>query len=270
MHKANAMKNPRVGKVMLVGAGPGDPELLTVRALRAIEQADVVVHDRLVSPEIMALVPAHVRRIDVGKQPRLHAVPQDEINDLLVSLALQGWNVTRLKGGDPMVFGRGGEEACALAEAGIRVSCVPGITAAQGAAATTGVPLTHRGLATGVRYVTGHRARDAALDLDWQSLASPETTLVVYMGVASIEEIAVRLLAHGLGQETPVLMVAAATTPREERLLSTLARIAADSASHSGDAPALFIIGAVVSLYVAERNAARAEGLIECELADHG
>lgn len=264
------MKNPRMGKVMLVGAGPGDPELLTLRALRAIEDADVVVHDRLVSPEIMALVPSHVRRIDVGKLPHHHAVPQEDINELLVSLALQGWNVTRLKGGDPMIFGRGSEEAGALTEAGIGVFCVPGITAAQGAAASTGVPLTHRGLATGVRYVTGHRARDAELDLDWQSLASQETTLVVYMGVASIGEIATRLVSHGLPAETPVLMVASATTPREERRLSSLAAIGRDAAGHRGDLPALFIIGAVVSLYAAAQDAAERERLIELALADHG
>lgn len=264
------MKNPRMGKVMLVGAGPGDPELLTLRALKAIETADVVVHDRLVSPEILALVPSHVRRIDVGKLPHHHAVPQDEINELLVSLALQGWSVTRLKGGDPMIFGRGSEEACALTEAGIGVSYVPGITAAQGAAASTGVPLTHRGLATAVRYVTGHRARDAELDLDWQSLASPQTTLVVYMGVASIGEIAMRLMSHGLEAETQVLMVASATTPREERRLSNLASIERDSAGHCGDAPALFIIGAVVSLYAAARDAAERGRQIELALADHG
>jgi uroporphyrin-III C-methyltransferase len=264
------MKNPRMGKVMLVGAGPGDPDLLTLRALRAIEEADVVAHDRLVSPEIMALVPSHVRRIDVGKLPHHHTVPQEDINELLVSLALQGWNVTRLKGGDPMIFGRGSEESRALTEAGIGVSYVPGITAAQGAAASTGVPLTHRGLATGVRYVTGHRARDAELDLDWQSLASRETTLVVYMGVASIGEIAARLVSHGLGSETPVLMVASATTPREERRLSSLAAIGRDAAGHPADAPALFIIGEVVSLYSAAQDAAERERLIELALANHG
>lgn len=261
------MRNPRMGKVTLVGAGPGDPELLTLRALKAIEQADVVVHDRLVSPEIMALVPARVRRIDVGKLPHHHAVPQGEINELLMSLALQGWNVTRLKGGDPLIFGRGSEEAEALSEAGISVSYVPGITAAQGAAASTGIPLTHRGLATGVRYVTGHRARDAELNLDWKSLASGETTLVVYMGVSSIGEIASRLGEHGLSMKTPVLMVASATTPREERKLSTLARIAGDAAGHATDAPALFIIGSVVSLYAAGQPAVAIDGLLDLAVA---
>ena len=259
------MKNPRMGKVTLVGAGPGDPELLTLRALRAIQQADVVVHDRLVSPEIMALVPEGTRRIDVGKLPHHHTLPQDEINEMLVSLALQGLDVTRLKGGDPLIFGRGSEEAFALRDAGITVAYVPGITAAQGAAASTGVPLTHRGLATGVRYVTGHRARDSALDLDWASLASGETTLVIYMGVASIGEIAERLMAHGLERETPVLMVVSATTPREERRLSSLRRIGEDATAHTGTAPALFIIGRVVSLY---RDADHAHGLAElAELA---
>jgi len=259
------MKNPRMGKVTLVGAGPGDPELLTLRALRAIQQADVVVHDRLVSPEIMALVPKGTRRIDVGKLPHHHTLPQDDINELLVSLALQGLDVTRLKGGDPLIFGRGSEEAFAVREAGIAVAYVPGITAAQGAAASTGVPLTHRGLATGVRYVTGHRARDSALDLDWASLASGETTLVIYMGVASIGEIAERLMAHGLERETPVLMVVSATTPREERRLSSLRRIGEDATAHTGTAPALFIIGQVVSLY---RDPDLSSGLAElAELA---
>lgn len=264
------MRNPRMGKVTLVGAGPGDPELLTLRALKAIEQADVVVHDRLVSPEIMALVPSHVRCIDVGKLPRFHAVPQDEINELLVSLALQGCNVARVKGGDPLIFGRGSEEAEALSDAGISVSYVPGITAAQGAAASTGVPLTHRGLATGVRYVTGHRARDAELNLDWKSLASGETTLVVYMGVSSIGEICSRLVEHGLCMNTPVLMVASATTPREKRTLSTLARIADDAAGHTPDTPALFIIGSVVSLYAAGPSAVAIDGLLDFAVAENG
>ena len=237
------------GCVHLIGAGPGDPDLLTRRAARLMVEADVVVYDRLVSPEIMALIPPHVRRIDVGKLPKAHKVPQDGINALLIDLARQGLRVARVKGGDPLIFGRGSEEAGACRAAGIACDYTPGITSAQGAACSTGVPLTHRGLATGVRYVTGHRARDGALDLDWASLASAETTLVVYMGVANIAEISARLCAAGLAAETPVLAVASATTPRETRVLSDLAGIAAAVAGAQAESPVLFIIGRVVALY---------------------
>ncbi len=239
------------GHVHLIGAGPGDPDLLTVKALRALQTADVVVHDRLVSPEIMALVPASTRRIDVGKQPKFHKIPQEAINALLIGLAREGLTVARLKGGDPLIFGRGSEEAEALRAAGLPVTYVPGITSAQGAAASTGVPLTHRGLATGVRYVTGHRAKDAALDLDWASLASEDTTLVVYMGVANIAEIALQLIRHGMSATLPVLAISAATTPRETRLLSTLGRIGADVAATQPEVPVLFMIGHVAGMYPA-------------------
>ena len=238
------------GKVFLIGAGPGDPDLLTLKALRLIQSADVVVHDRLVSPEIMALVPAATRRISVGKTAGFHSVPQDQINALLVELAQADLTVARLKGGDPLIFGRGSEEAEELAAAGVAYAYVPGITAAQGAAASTGVPLTHRGLATGVRYVTGHRAADEALELDWESLADPDTTLVVYMGAANMAEIAARLIAHGLPIDLPVLAVAHATTPREQRRLSTLARVAADMAVAPMEAPVLFIVGRTAGLYI--------------------
>ena len=237
------------GEVHLIGAGPGDPDLLTLKALRLIQSADVVVHDRLVSPEIMALVPPNTRCIDVGKLPKAHKLPQDEINALLVSLAREGLCVARLKGGDPLIFGRGSEEAEVCRLAGVAFDYTPGITSAQGAAASTGVPLTHRGLATGVRYVTGHRAKDGALDLDWASLASGDTTLVVYMGVANIADISMRLLTHGLPADCPVLAVASATTPRETRVLSTLGGIAAEVTDAQPEVPVLFIIGRVVSLY---------------------
>lgn len=243
------MRDYSQGRVYLIGSGPGDPGLLTIKALELIRAADVVVHDRLVSDEIMALVPAGTQCIDVGKMPRCHKVPQEDINALLVDLARQGLRVARLKGGDPLIFGRGSEEAAVLRAAGITVDYVPGITAAQGMAASTGVPLTHRGLATGVRYVTGHRARDSRLDLDWASLASAETTLVVYMGVSSIAEISGQLMAHGMAADMPVLAVASATTPREARLVSTLARIPGDVVSAGMEAPVLFVIGHVVSLY---------------------
>ena len=250
------------GHVHLIGAGPGDPELLTVKALLLMQTADVVVHDRLVSPEIMALIPYAVRRIDVGKLPKFHKIPQEDINTLLIDLARDGLTVARLKGGDPMIFGRGSEEAEALRGAGIGVTYVPGITSAQGAAAATGVPLTHRGLATGVRYVTGHRAKDAALDLDWASLADEQTTLVVYMGVANIAGIAQELIAHGLPAALPVLAVASATTPRETRLLSSLGQIGADIAAAGPEAPVLFVIGHVAGMYpaIAARDAALCEG----------
>ncbi|MCB2128193.1 MAG: uroporphyrinogen-III C-methyltransferase [Rhodobacteraceae bacterium] len=243
------MKGLTRGKVFLIGAGPGDPDLLTVKALKALQAADVVVYDRLVSPEIMALVPARTERIDVGKMPKRHKVPQEQINDILVRLAAQGQRVVRLKGGDPLIFGRGSEEAEELRRAGVAYEYVPGITSAQGAAASTGVPLTHRGLATGVRYITGHRARDATLDLDWASLASEETTLVVYMGAMNIGEIATRLIAHGMPPGLPVMAVASVTTPREERLVATLSTIAQDIEQADLAAPVLFVIGHVVSLY---------------------
>ncbi|MGR3462124.1 MAG: uroporphyrinogen-III C-methyltransferase [Roseovarius sp.] len=237
------------GKVYLIGAGPGAADLMTVRARRMLAEADAVVYDRLVSPEILALAPADARMVPVGKAPKCHTVPQDRINEILHQLACEGLTVVRLKGGDPLIFGRGSEEAAYLAAHGIGVEYAPGITAAQGMAATTGVPLTHRGLATGVRYVTGHRARDARLDLDWKSLACEDTTLVIYMAAANIAEIALNLMRAGLPGTLPVLAVANATTPREARVLSRLDRIGTDMAARSMAAPVLFVVGHVVSLY---------------------
>ena len=236
------------GKVHLIGAGPGAVDLMTLRALTMLKGADAVVYDRLVSPEILALSPMTARMVPVGKAPKCHAVPQDRINEILYELACEGLTVARLKGGDPMIFGRGSEEAAYLMERGIAVEYAPGITAAQGMAAATGVPLTHRGLATGVRYVTGHRAADARLDLDWKSLADEATTLVVYMGVANIAEIALNLMREGLPGALPVLAVSKVTTPRETRLLSRLDRIGLDVAQDPLRAPVLFVIGHVVSL----------------------
>jgi len=233
----------------LVGAGPGDPDLLTVKAMRRIEAAEVVVYDRLVSDEIVSLVPPHAKRIFVGKSTRHHPVPQHEINAILVREARAGFRVVRLKGGDPFIFGRGSEEALALRDANIAFEVVPGITAAQGCAASSAVPLTHRGLATSVRLVTGHCRQDEPLDLDWHGLADPDTTLVVYMGAASIDFIASRLVEAGLPASTPVLAVNNGTTTRERRMVSTLGSVAraADEAQFEG--PLLFVIGAVVSLY---------------------
>ena len=235
-------------KVFLVGAGPGDPDLLTIKAARAIAIADVIVHDRLVSDAILDTAPAIAARICVGKQPRRHPVPQDEINALLVRLARTGLTIVRLKGGDPFIFGRGGEEAEVLAEAGIAFEVIPGITAAQGCAASAGIPLTHRGLATGVRYVTGHCREDMPLDLDWQGLADPGTTLVLYMGVAQIRQIAARLIEHGMPADMPVLAIANGTRPDERRLSSTLLGIADVVAAQRLANPVSFIIGEVAGL----------------------
>ena len=242
-----------VGKVYLVGAGPGDPELLTVKAVRAIGEADVVVYDRLVPEAILATIAEGVLQINVGKRASFHPVPQEEINQMLVRLARAGRTVVRLKGGDPFIFGRGSEEAAELEQAGVPYEVIPGITAAQGCAAAARMPLTHRGVASGVRYVTGHRKADEPLDLDWRSLADPETTLVVYMGLANVGEIVHKLIAHGLPAVTPVLAVCQGTTPREQRISTYLEALptALQDAALSG--PVLFIIGRVAAI-AKERN----------------
>lgn len=243
------------GKVFLIGAGPGDPELMTLRAVRLLKAADVVVYDKLVSSEIISMTPPCARMISVGKSPKCHPVTQDGINNILVKEALAGHTVARLKGGDPMIFGRGSEEAAHLMQHGVAVEYVPGITAAQGASCSTGVPLTHRGLATGVQYVTGHRQADKVLDLDWKRLANPNTTLVVYMGVANIGQIAIGLMTENLPGSTPVMAVAKATTPDEERLISRLDHIAQDIREAEFVAPVLIVIGQVVALYAQHPSA---------------
>ncbi|NQU60619.1 MAG: uroporphyrinogen-III C-methyltransferase [Rhodospirillales bacterium] len=236
-------------KVFLVGAGPGDPELLTIKAQRILGQADVVVYDRLVSPEILAMVAPGTARINVGKQPNSHPFPQPEINDLLVKLAQSGRrNIVRLKGGDPFTFGRGSEEAQVLAAHGIEVEVVPGITAASGCAAALGIPLTHRGLATGVRYLTGHCRDDADLELDWDGLADPDTTLVIYMGKANIAQIAAEIMVRGLAPSMPVAAINSGTTERQSHLFSTLGDIADDIRKAGLEGPVLFVIGRVVTL----------------------
>ncbi|MBR0985601.1 uroporphyrinogen-III C-methyltransferase [Bradyrhizobium liaoningense] len=251
-----------VGKVYLVGAGPGDPELLTLKAVRAIGEADVVVYDRLVPPSILATIADGVLQINVGKQAAHHPVPQEEINQMLVRLARAGRTVVRLKGGDPFIFGRGSEEAAELELAGIPYEVVPGITAAQGCAAAARMPLTHRGIASGVRYVAGHRKADEPLDLDWKSLADPDTTLVVYMGLANIAEIVRNLIAQGLSGTTPVFAVCQGTTAQESRICAPLEAlpVALKDASFSG--PVLFIIGEVAA--IAMQRSARSDAA-HCE-----
>jgi len=236
----------KTASVYLVGAGPGDPELLTVRARRLLDEAEVVVYDRLVSDEIMALIAPGTARISVGKQPGNHPIPQAEINRLLVVLARSGRKVVRLKSGDPYTFGRGSEEAEVLAAEGIEFEVVPGITSASGCAAAIGVPLTHRGLAGGVRYVTGHCRGDLELDLDWRGLADPDTTLVLYMASAHICQIAVRLIAEGLPESTPAAAIANGTRPDQEVMIATLGEIAEAATVFEG--PVLFLIGKVVGL----------------------
>lgn len=235
--------------VYLVGAGPGDPDLLTVKAARLIRDAEVVVYDRLVAPEILNLINPQAMRISVGKASKHHPVTQEQINQLLIRYARAGQRTVRLKGGDPFIFGRGSEEALALRQAGCDCEIVPGITAAQGCSASAGVPLTHRGLATGVRFVAGHCRQDLPLDLDWHGLAHSQTTLVIYMGAANIVEISSRLIDSGLAETTPVLAINNGTTPRERRLPSTLTSIAKDAAEARFEGPLLFIIGKVASLY---------------------
>ncbi|WP_246755763.1 uroporphyrinogen-III C-methyltransferase [Bradyrhizobium sp. CCBAU 53338] len=261
-HSVKATKAERlmaVGKVYLVGAGPGDPELLTLKAVRAIGEADVVVYDRLVPPAILDTIADGVLRISVGKQPAHHPVPQDEINGILVRLARAGRTVVRLKGGDPFIFGRGSEEAAELEAAGIPYEVVPGITAAQGCAAAVRVPLTHRGLASGVRFVTGHRKANEPLDLDWRSLADPETTLVVYMGLANLEEIVRKLVAEGLPANTPALAICQGTTPQERRVCTHLETLPMALKEASFNGPVLFIIGRVAAIAMkrSERSDAR-------------
>jgi len=242
-------------RVYLVGAGPGDPELLTMKAWRLIQAADVVVYDRLVAPEIMDLVPPGVSRIFVGKANGRHPVPQAEINQLLVRLARSERRVVRLKGGDPFVFGRGGEEVEHLAGEGVAFEVVPGITAA-GCAAGAGIPLTHRGLASGVRFVTGHCRAGEPLDFDWRGLADPDTTLVVYMGLANAAELSRELIAAGLPAGTPAAAIERGSTPRERRVRTSLAALPETLERHHFRAPTLIVIGRVVAL--AERLAAGA------------
>jgi uroporphyrin-III C-methyltransferase len=234
------------GAVWLVGAGPGDPELLTVKALKALERAEVLVHDGLVSDEILQLAPRGARRISVAKRKSRHAYSQDEINRMLVAFALEGLSVVRLKGGDPFVFGRGGEELEACRAAGVACHVVPGVTAALAASASAGAPLTHRGAAQAVTFVTGHAARGGEPDLDWPALAKPNHTVVIYMGLSTAAPIAARLMAAGRAPETPALIVENASRGDERRLVTTLAGLAEAAASLTG--PALLVVGEAMSL----------------------
>jgi uroporphyrin-III C-methyltransferase len=246
------------GEVWLVGAGPGDPELLTIKALKALQGADVVVHDGLVSDAILDLAPASARRLSVAKRKSRHSYAQDEINRLLVAFAREGLTVVRLKGGDPFIFGRGGEELEACRAAGVVCHVVPGVTAALAAGASAGAPLTHRGAAQAVTFVTGHAAAGGEPDLDWASLARPNQTVVIYMGVSTAAAIAARLMDAGRNGSTPALIVEDASLPSERRVVTTLAGLADAAAAVSG--PALLIVGEAMALASAQPALPRGSG----------
>lgn len=234
--------------VYIVGAGPGDPELLTLKAARVLKAAEVVVYDRLVSDEVLDMVPAGTTRIFAGKAARNHHMPQEEINELLVSLAKSGRTVVRLKGGDPFIFGRGSEEALHLAKNEVPFEIVPGITASAGCGSYAGIPLTHRGMATGVRFVTGHCQQGKHLDLNWQSLADPDTTLVIYMGLINVAKIRDELVKAGLPGNTPAGAIERGTTSEQRTLLTTLDELPDCIEKAKLEAPSLLIIGRVVDL----------------------
>ncbi|MBS0506810.1 MAG: uroporphyrinogen-III C-methyltransferase [Proteobacteria bacterium] len=236
------------GRVTLVGAGPGDPELLTLRAVKALRGARLVLYDNLVGKEVLRYVPEDAELVYVGKESSRHTLPQESIIDLMVRLARSGRSLVRLKGGDGFIFGRGGEEAQALAEAGIAFDVVPGITAAQGAGACAGIPLTHRDHAATLVFATGHLRANNELSLDWEALARPRQTVVIYMGVGNLATICRELARHGLPTDTPAALVEQASLPSQRCITGTLQDLPQLAEQHAVRSPALIVLGQVVAL----------------------
>jgi len=248
MNTVHPAPSGRMGHVWLVGAGPGDPDLITVKGARALQAADVVVYDRLAATALLAHCRPDAERISVGKRAGLHSVPQDGIHALLISHAMAGRCVVRLKGGDPFVFGRGGEEMIALRRQGIPVSVIPGVTAASGCAAATGIPLTHRDLAAGVSLMTAHRQEDAR-DLDWTALAADrQRTLVFYMGLSRADHVGMELMLHGLPGTTPVALISCGTTSAQRAVRCLLADLGVAARRCGLVSPCLIVVGQVVAL----------------------
>jgi len=261
MRRLLADFGPQEGVVHIVGAGPGDPELLTLKAFRLIQSADIVFHDRLVSDEIMDLLRRDAERVSVGKSKGDHSVPQPQIHELMIEAARAGKRVVRLKGGDPFIFGRGGEELEAVQAAGIEAHVVPGISSALGCAASAGLPLTHRGHAQALTFVTGHAQSGGVPDLDWTAMARPGQTVVVFMGVGTAPVIAEKLIAAGRATATPVAVVENGTRPDEIRVFGTLAELPQLITRAGIEGPALLIIGEVAGLPIEARASAALEAV---------
>jgi uroporphyrin-III C-methyltransferase len=255
-----------IGKVYLVGAGPGAPDLLTVRGLELIRSADVIVYDRLVSPALLEEAPADAQRIFAGKSAGYHSLPQEEINCLLIQYARTGRNVVRLKGGDPFVFGRGGEEAQALAKAGVPFEVVPGVSSAIAVPACAGIPLTHRNLSSSFAVITGHEACKEGTKVDWSRLATGIDTLVILMGLTNLPRIVAELIKHGRAPETPAAVISSGTTEKQRVATGTLSDISTKTTAMSP--PAVIVIGEVVSLGSEIGEVLAAEGLLPSPSSD--
>lgn len=241
------------GEVALVGSGPGDAELLTIRAMRFIEQADIAIYDRLVSEEILALLPENCERFYVGKEQAKHCVPQDKINQILVEQAKLGKRVLRLKGGDPFIFGRGGEEAEYMLKRGVSCHICPGITAASGCTTYAGIPLTHRGVAQGCTFITGHIQNNGQLNLPWSSLSCETQTVVFYMGINTLSKITEKLVEHGRDIDTPAALIRKGTQPEQKTYRGTIGNLAELVKKHNITPPTLIIIGDVVNQLTTEQ-----------------